>query len=484
VATFDDIKTPFQSVFAVNYNDKPQIDNLRISYDYKIKYIKLYPWNGAAPVDLTDIRIQVNIFEDLFTNFLVGDISIIDTWDLPMLYPIIGEEVLEIAFFRPGTKESEGDKSNIAPHLKVGQHVDPNKPFKMKFRVIKMTQRQPSLERQQQYVLHFVSKQYVINKTTKVRRAYKDVLYSDMVQDILKKYLKAKKELHLEETEFKQHFIVPNYTPAQALNVIASRSKPAEHKGSSYVFYETLKQFHFVTLEKLYEQPSIETLIYQYTNKFIDNYDRRIADEIRNVEEYEFDGSPDVITNLVQGMYGSRLMTYDLVRRRYFEYDYDYLKKFKETKHLEDNEICTEGLDVLNKPMARFDLVGTNRDHDIIPWIASKEPNIRPTKIEKTLQHRHSQFQQIQNIKITLTVPGSCDRKVGDIISFLMPNQMSDVEKFGKKFERYVSGKYLITAIRHRIELNGYFQDIEIVKDSFWKQITYIDPVPIYKDTY
>ena len=93
-------------------------------------------------------------------------------------------------------------------------------------------------------------------------------------------------------------------------------------------------------------------------------------------------------------------------------------------------------------------------------------------------------MKQIDNHKITLTMPGNSVRRAGDLLDFALPNVMSDVPFHAAERERYLSGKYLITAIRHRIEINGYFNDIEMVKDSFVDAITYDDPIAIYNNVY
>jgi hypothetical protein len=43
----------------------------------------------------------------------------------------------------------------------------------------------------------------------------------------------------------------------------------------------------------------------------------------------------------------------------------------------------------------------------------------------------------------------------------------------------YYSGKYLITAIQHRILLGKYEQDLELVKDSFNTELPKEKPVPL-----
>lgn len=454
-------------------------DIIRIPNDFFIEYVKLYPWNGAAPLDLTNVRGQINIYEDIFSNFVTGNIEVIDTWDLPTLYPIVGEEILEISFYRQGTKLRPTD--GYYPEQKH-QEVDETERYKMTFRVTKMTDRKLAREKSQYYVLHFVSPELIQNKKKKVRWSFKKKLYSEMVQIIYDATINMGKPIEIEETKFEQDFSVSNWTPAQSINIISSRSLPAGRNGSSYVFFETLKGFRFVTLEKLYEEKPKEDILYQWSNVNLSPENKKIEEEIRNVHSYDFVDYFDVLSNLQHGMYASKLMTYDLVRQRFFEYDFDYLKEFKKHEHLSDHELCTDKLDALGEPyLARFNLMGTNKDHDIIPWIAGKEPGIMPMKIEEYVLPRQSQIQQPQNVRMAITLPGSPNRRAGDVLNFMLPNAMGWPEKYADEPERYLSGKYLITAVRHRIEISGYAQDLEIVKDTYKSKIEYVDPVPKYE---
>ena len=450
---------------------------IRIAGDFKIKSVKLWPYNNARFLDLTNVRETINIYEDLFTNFIFGDIGVWDTWDLPMLYPLVGEERIEISFNRPGTVPQGGNNGTAI------QTVPETQDFTMEFRVVKMTDRQRVKDQKQFYVLHFCSPEFITNKKNKVRKSYKNVLYSDIVSDIYDTYFKpvANKTLEIEPTMFKQNYTVPHQTPSQAINVICSRSIANGRTGSNYLFYENFDGFHCVTMEKLFEQAPVETILYQHHNLYLDKASRPIQEDVRNVNAYNWIEEHDIISNLTGGMYASKLLTYDIVRQRYFEYDYDYIDNFNKTKHLDTAKVCTPKLDALGQPyMARFDMVDTDKDHDKLDWIRKREPGILPTHVEDYLQHRHSQFLQINNFRLNLTLPGNSERRVGQVVDFAMPNAMSDPKRFAKDPEKYFSGKYLIMAIRHRIEINGYFNDVEIMKDTFHQDIEWEDPIPIY----
>jgi hypothetical protein len=471
-----------------------QYEKIRVSTDFILDAIKLYPWNyepGASdPIDLTNVRGTLNIYEDIFNNFLTGDVQVLDAWDLPMLYPIIGEELLELIFRRPGTgndnraelRESDDLRRNYVPN-----DLKETEPFSLFFRVTKLSDRKLVRDKTQSYKLHFVSAELIANKKKKVRRAFAKMLYSDMVEIVYNDFIlmpSAPKAISIHPTMYEQDFVAGNWTPAQTINIISSRSLPEGYKGSNYVFYETLEGFYFQPLELKFEGEVKEALVYQVKNVWLNSNNKNIEVETRNIEEYEFSSYFDVVSNLQNGMYASKLLTYDLVRQRYFEYDFDYIKEFDKQVHLAEFKICTDGLDALGEPyLARFNLMSTNKDHDIIPWIASKEPGILPMKLEEYVLPRQSQFQQLNNNRITITISGNTERRIGDIIEFVMPSALNIPDRLQEP-EKYLSGKYIIMALRHRLEVDAYYQDIELVKDSFLNAIVYEDPIPLYKNVF
>ena len=79
----------------------------------------------------------------------------------------------------------------------------------------------------------------------------------------------------------------------------------------------------------------------------------------------------------------------------------------------------------------------------------------------------------MNNIKCTITVFGDSDLTLGDMINLQIPLYSSTDSG---EIDRYYSGKYLILALRHRLELGRYYLDIELVKDSF--NDTLPSPIP------
>ena len=60
--------------------------------------------NNGRFMDIKDFCVELNIFEDLFSNALNGNILISDSRNLLKELPIIGEEYLYVKFKTPNTE--------------------------------------------------------------------------------------------------------------------------------------------------------------------------------------------------------------------------------------------------------------------------------------------------------------------------------------------------------------------------------------------
>jgi hypothetical protein len=80
----------------------------------------------------------------------------------------------------------------------------------------------------------------------------------------------------------------------------------------------------------------------------------------------------------------------------------------------------------------------------------------------------------MKNIKVTITVFGDTDVCAGDVLELEMPLYQRDNTGTNK----YYSGKYLVFAIRHRIEGGRYQTDIELVRDSIGLPLPAEQPTP------
>lgn len=477
------------------------------------------PREGGASetFPLKDLFVELNLFEDLYSGVLRGTLDLRDSNGWMERMPIIGEETLAINAMTPGT--------DLIPISTVGK----SNFIQNKFRVTSITNIKNEGDGVKTYTLIFVSKEWISNLSKKVQRSFPNsgeggMLISDMIYKLFREYLDIttsqfdrQRLFKVEQTKGLHKISISNMTPYAAINFLASRAvSETNPKGSLFFFYETFTDgFRFESAETLMSNGSPRAT-YVYAPQ---NLGENVGISLYNVEGYHLTSAFDVLSNMVDGMYNSRLIAHDIVRMKYSILDYNYVPQAVETarqesdatiteinpdsgsdknypKHqtrsiindtfghlergtgvnqLEGNRLTTDDSDASTAPRRKFNpssvkLYPTNNEHDILfngtetgirEGEGVSEPNIKSNQVEKWMLQRDAQLKMLKNIRIRFTVAGDTTRHVGDVINFDMP---SDVSNNNHQFYR---GKYLVTQVRHRFGPNEFKTEMELAKDTF-----------------
>ncbi len=459
------------------FPDTTPRQDIRREGDFYIEYVKLIAFNGVE-YKLELLNLEFSIYEDLFSHTMSGHISFQDSSDLPQLLPLIGQELVKFRFTRP----AESGRGLLDEY------------YEMEFRVYKMDSRRPETQKFniQNYTLHLVSKELITDLKKKIWRTYVDMPYAAMVEKIFNEFLESGKSLEFEPTMYDFKYAASGLSPFQTISILASRSISSEGNGCFYTFYEDMDKFNFVTVGKLMKQAPEARYLSQMANVLEDQgsvkqRDRTIDEDMRRVENYLFTGSFDVVEKLQNGMYAQQLIAVDTLRKIWKKYDWDYKAEFEGLPHLDVADIHTADLDALGSPPTVMRLMETTKDHDTVPWIAAREPGIKPNHIEEYVLKRASQLQQTLVNKLHVNVSGDPRRRVGKVIEFMLPNHYGTIDQFHRPDppqDRYLAGKYLIVGLKHRLEASKYYCEMEIVKDSFAQEIEAVDAIDFQKHTW
>jgi len=364
---------------------RPNYNSPREEGEFYLLDCSIHSPSGGPPVPLNSPGrlVDLNIYEDLFSNVLKGTLTMLDTQGLAETIPLIGDETLVLSFLTPGgegtqtTVESTNRESQTAAEEAISQRF---KIYDCKETLIE--------NRVKSYQLFFVSEEYIYSSKTKVSKGYSGQKYSFIVKDALNKINKNiksdfRKNFYIEETSTPQNVIVPNWSPLQAINFCASRSlsddatpqdqtnasaNPSPRAlGSLFVFYEKLGTgFFYESIETMIgKQKSQDNIpLYQYTPKLLENTNLTI--NYFGVDKFEVMSNFKTLENLKQGMFGSTLITYDPLRMKYDKVKYDYHHStVKEKEEIDEltgvTEVTTEADSQVDDTNRRFhDFIATD----------------------------------------------------------------------------------------------------------------------------
>lgn len=200
--------------------------------------------------------------------------------------------------------------------------------------------------------------------------------------------------------------------------------------------------------------------------------------------------SYDTLGDTNSGAFANRLVTIDPLTRSFRTTDFSLTKYRGESKSLNPGaptNIIKNRLGVAQDQNynANFKVSISNSNQSNIKYIKEREGSTsKDMFIETIIPMRTAQISLANYTVLKLSIPGDPGITVGRTIDFnVLSLRPSQTEKGADKF---YSGKYLVTAVRHIVQAQGVYQTVlEVAKDSsstsyssgnenttFWKSIT------------
>ena len=466
-------------------------NQLEFAGDYHLPFLHLINHTGEGVrsethgENIIHLMIEFNIYESVFDACVTGSLVIVDTQNLISNLPIQGTERLS---FKLTTKLENDTQDTVINCLEShGKEMH----------VYAITDKKQLNDQTLTYTIHFASREFVRNLRTRVSESFSGRM-DEMVNKIFtdENYLDSQKTLHFQQTRNQDKIVVPNLNPFAAISMISKRALPEieRSKGAGYLFYETTKGFHFRSWESLcvdrggnfrdavqyfrYVQGNMQS---EQDNLAGKKGERTVTDRIienyKNVHDYRFTNNfHDVAANTAMGTYGHRVITHNIYNKSYREDDYHYHDRWNQTHHLEDfPSIVDSPVDydtkdgtpyqkgVSDYPEARISVQSTTQ------FAHGEDTGNYGTTVENDGILEGARVSQLNKIahgtQLEMTINGQARISAGDVIEFDLQSVENRKDSQGRLDPQY-SGRYIITAIRHRVAQNKFIQIITCVKDS------------------
>ena len=450
--------------------------------DIKIDNLSIKAAN--AEFDIQPFLIELNIEENIFKTSLTGSIVLSDSYNIPEKFPLVGEETVDINITLSGIDSKDSDL-----HLIVN-------PPRMHINSITGRYFTGKTPKAQMFTLELVSEQYMSNIHSKVSKSYNNVSISDIVSDIYSKYLGNPDKLSFEKTDRIESCVIPNLHPLEAIKWVTKRAVQEDGAGVNYLFFESLSGVYFVSINKMAEEKP------QFTYKYIPRISDHTGVEALSkgefrISELYFMSQFDKASNSINGLYASKLITHDIVRKKITQYDFNGYNDFVSLNHFgtfpviasSEMEIKSADLprvtyappeDDNNFPVTTEKDLSDMTDSHVEFYPKHKQLYSRNTgdeydnKVETWKLQRTSQIKSFDNITLIIESSGNPFLRVGHTVNIELPSpESTDSDKSSDNiYDKHLSGTYLVTSIKH------VFQQIE-AKD---KKISYTMKVEVVKD--
>lgn len=420
---------------------------------------------GGKPqtVDLKSVTLEFNVFESLHSPFLSADLTIVDSLSLTSIFPIVGQEFVEIEFKTP----SKSVLKNVA----------------VKFRVASIENYQKSKNRTAMYLIHLVSEEYFTNIQTRIMRSFRQKTISDMVGSIATDFLKTQKQVNKSPTDGERTIVIPNMKPVRALKWLCDEAKSTTYKSSNFIWYEGIEGFNFVTIDELISKRRAAIDSYYVIPKDWQKEGESPRSqssgpsggasrqsskpfEMTKVNSFTFESLFNNDRVLARGGWENTASFIDPVFTTYYNNrTYDYLSDFNDLKQItsgspghlistERNHLIRDKQSVENYFMTNTAGSGVDRD---------QKPDFYPLMV--------GSLGLLEDIVVNVSIPGDTDRRAGDIIKINFPEYGGTDDILGE-LNRYISGNYLVSAVRHIYNDSGYQCVMQCVKNTYERDVS------------
>lgn len=423
-------------------------------------------YNGET-IDFSTGIGELTLYESLFDSTVRANAVFVDTG-----YGPSGGSVTESArkgFFN----KSAGEKTEIIVSDGYQQKLRYTDDYQLRTRR-SVREAFGGDTRKSVFVTDFYSKESLLNHLVenRVTRKYEGKT-SDIVIDILLNVLKTSKNIIVDPSINDYTFIGGSEKVFHICTMLGKHSVPsfpgAEGKLAGYLFYETafngqVGGYQFRSIDKLFEQAPVRTIIENETTLLPQGYDYKILKSYENV-------SVDIEDHLYAGsLFQRELRTFDPFSKDFQENVFDYSEQQigDNNSGLEFFKLATD-LD-LQKKASRF----STRfwDTGVLPLGVNCEEQIKKSKepvfdIDSIIRQASNRVNQLFTTQLNILIPMDLGIHVGDIIRCDFPEITSSEVK---RISDLKSGKYLIMDIAHRINPTGSYSSLHLVRDTIYKK--------------
>lgn len=392
--------------------------------------------------ELSGIISQLSIFESIYNNCMFGIIKVTDGTGFVEANGIIGSGKEEVKFTLLTDNTGMGKTANLEKEFVINSIS--NGIHNPKFT---------------EYDIGIASKYLLINNKKKISRSFTKMTASEIVDYVGINILEFGShgiwtDLKTSPTKHEKNTVVPNWNPFQLINFLAKNSVSA--KGDSdYVFFENNDGFKFQTISELKNGDVKRLFTLKNMPQKIHYNQKGVSVDDSMMENYVENSRFNLSNGQVNGQYASSILTHNILEKRLEP----FTVKYDEKKH----KIIAEGTGLDGPPGAKF--------AEVNEWQHSGFMSQNYLyQIHDKGENSHYPWHDMKKAELNCNIvqfdiPGDTNIFAGDVVTLRVPTHIHvhDVPE-----DQYVTGNWLITAIHHKINQNGYVCTLECMKDGFF----------------
>ena len=398
---------------------------------YDIQECILKSSSGVEIPDFEKQWVSIQLHENIFSNGMHGELTVVDTNYLPMNMPLTGQDFITLKFTTPDIEEQP-----------IIDHV---------FYITQLLAREEISNGAITYTFKLISPETLRDNRVRVTSSYTDTP-SEVIENVLKNLLKSTKNMTIEGTTGIRKYVSPYSRPFDFIKSLTRESVSSKTSSPHYLFYESTKGYHFVTTDYLYSVDRVAKFE-PSDSSLLPHGMRDIEKDLNNILSYNISDSTNTVAAARGGMLGSRLIVYNIFNKNYELTDHDYLRDFNNFNRINENPIYNdneieEGKKIGSFPNSNINLHPTSKSDGID---ARYNENLTDNQSEKWLLPLRSKIMELSmGQSINLTVHGRADIAVGDKVHITLP--ITGKTHGDSEIDKVFEGDCLVTHLKHVFE--------------------------------
>ena len=298
--------------------------------------------------------------------------------------------------------------------------------------------------------LEFVSVESIVNETSRVSKKFSGNV-SDLVTELLigdKKGIQTSKNLDKDQAFNKYSFIGNMKRPFDTIQWLCPKAA-TDDKNCGFLFYETLDGYFFKSIQKLLDGDAIA---YEKPEKPVDS-DFKII-------ENNLDSTNDIGMNCRLGMYANKTIYVDLETGTTKTTDY----KISEVGLKKPPKLPNGLEDFPTRLMLRL------LDKGAMQKGSKKDETEKETELAIFQNKSYARNNLLFSQALSISVPFNPDMRAGQMIEVKLPVKKSDDQEqtdYGSERDNDISGKYLVSELKHSIGNKKANTQLKLVRDVF-----------------
>jgi hypothetical protein len=385
---------------------------------------------AKGKVDVTDSFSSMSVTEDLFKNSVACTLDLVDSTDSLGVVDFDGTETFTLSF--KGLKDSDRIINLTFRAYKVDIQVSPEK-TDMKI-----------------YRLHGVTPEHIKQSTMDINQSFK-MPVSKAVENVFSK-IGTKRPLEVDDTAGSYTYIVPGMTPFESFEFLQRRAYDSRYRASMFLFYETVDGYKFKNVEKLIEEQRDDAPVFRYQP--VANLKTEDDDPTKNIEHLEISANKNILKKIKSGAYANAVREIDLVNQRVNSTEVRVKEDFKTFVHLDKAAMSLDSKAIIDESL---NIINSTK------WI--NKVSDQDDKRGQLIPRRRFYFDCLSQVETRVVVPGNSNLSVGNVIDIDMLELAGKTNN--KTQEPKVSGKYLVTQVKHILGRGSYRTNLLLNKESY-----------------